>query len=74
MNLETYTKATKLLEEIKDIQSTVDLLENAEDSYVLCNHNKLGTIKVLMSEKLRKDIVTLLTTEKRQLQEEFKKL
>jgi hypothetical protein len=74
MNLETHAKATELLEEIEDIRNTVDLLENAEDSYLLFNHNRLGIVKVLMSEKLREDIVTLLTTERKQLEEEFKKL
>lgn len=74
MNLETHAKATELLEEIEEIKNTVDLLETAEDSYLLCNHNRLGIVKVLMSEKLREDIVTLLTTERKQLEEEFKKL
>lgn len=74
MNLETHTKATELLEEIKEIEYIVHLLETAENHRLLCNPRDKTTIQISVSDKLRKALTTLLTGEKKQLEEEFKEL
>ena len=74
MNLETYAKAVKLLEEIKEIEYIVHLLETAENHRLLCNPRDKTTIQISVSDKLRKALTTLLTGEKKQLEEEFKEL
>lgn len=74
MNLETHAKATELLEEIKEIEYIVHLLETAENHHLLCNPRDKTTIQISVSDKLRKALTTLLTGEKKQLEEEFKEL
>lgn len=74
MNLETYAKATELLEEIKKIEYIVHLLETTENHRLLCNSRDKTTIQTSVSDKLRKALTTLLTGEKKQLEEEFKEL
>lgn len=74
MNLETHAKATELLEEIKEIEYIVHLLETAENHRLLCNPRDKITIQISVSDKLRKALTTLLTGEKKQLEEEFKEL
>ena len=73
MNLETYAKATELLEEIKGIEHIVRLLETAEN-HRLCNPRDKSTIQISVSDKLREALTTLLTGEKKQLEKEFKEL
>lgn len=74
MNLETHAKATELLEEIKEIEYIVYLLETAENHRLLCNPRDKTTIQISVSDKLRKALTTLLIGEKKQLEEEFKEL
>jgi hypothetical protein len=74
MNLETHAKATELLEEIKEIEYIVHLLETAENHRLLCNPRDKTTIQISVSDKLRKALTTLLTGKKKQLEEEFKEL
>lgn len=74
MNLETHAKATELLEEIKEIEYIVHLLKTAENHRLLCNPRDKTTIQISVSDKLRKALTTLLTGEKKQLEEEFKEL
>lgn len=74
MNLETHAKATELLEEIKEIEYIVHLLETTENHCLLCNSRDKTTIQISVSDKLRKALTTLLTGEKKQLEEEFKEL
>lgn len=74
MNLETHAKATELLEEIKEIEYIVHLLETAENHRLLCNLRDKTTIQISVSDKLRKALTTLLTGKKKQLEEEFKEL
>lgn len=74
MNLEIYAKATELLEEIKEIEHIVRLLETAENHRLLCNPRDKATIQISVPDKLREALTTLLTSEKKRLEKEFKEL
>lgn len=73
MNLETHVKATELLEEIEDVERTINLLENSGISYFR-GYVEGKTVQIPIQGYLKSGLISTLATKKKRLQKEFKKL